>query len=187
MVINLLLSYCYKDEFLLAFFDKNDILILINLINIWYYNLYKLIKNFSLFLKYYFIQYYLILIYNNNYNKFLNKFFYIFFDIKKYILYFIKFVLRRIIKKRRWWKYYYKFGQISYLKVFFFFFAILIFFLMWKRRNTYLKRSFIINIIKLYLLSFMVSSIFVPFFNYSFFSIFLSLIISFYIVFIKLN
>lgn len=188
MVFNtFIIDFLFKDEFILSFFDKNDIILLINLINLLYYNLYKICKNISLSLYFYYIQFYLIFIYNNTSNKFLKNYFYYFFLWKKNILYFCRFILRRIIKKRRWWKYYYKFGHISYLRVGFFLYAILIFFLMWKRRNTYLKRSFIINIIKLYLLSFLISSLLVPFFHYSFLSIFISLTLSFLIIFFRLN
>jgi hypothetical protein len=187
MVISFLIDYILKDEFFLGFFDKNDIVLLINLINLLYYNIYKIIKNISLTLYFYYIQFYLVFIYNNTSNKFLYKFFYYFFLLKKNILYFSRFILRRIIKKRRWWKYYYKFGHISYLRVFIFLYAFLIFILMWKRRNTYLKRSFIINIIKLYLMSFLISSILVPFYHYNFWSILFSLTISFCIIFFRLN
>jgi hypothetical protein len=187
MLITLFIDYFFKEEFVLFFFNKNDILMLINLINLLNYNIYKIIKDFSLFFYVHCIQFYIIFIYNNTYNKFLNNLFYYFFFFKRNILYFGRLILRRIIKKRRWWKYYYKFGHISYLKVFIFLYAFLIFFLMWKRRNTYLKRTFLINLIKLYLLSFMISSILVPFFHYSFLSILFSLTISFFIVFFRLN
>lgn len=187
MFISFFIDYICKEELILEFFDKKDIMLLVNLINLLYYNLYKIIKNISLTFYFYYIQFYLIFIYNNTSNRLLYSFFYYFFLLKKNILYFVRFILRRFIKRRRWWKYYYKFGHISYLRVFVFLYAFLIFFLMWKRRNTYLKRSFIINIIKLYLLSFLISSILVPFFHYSFLSILFSLTISFFIIYFRLN
>jgi len=88
MLLSFFFDYLFKDLYILAFFDKNDILMLLNLLNLFYYNIYKLIKNISLLLYFNFMQLYLILIYNNTYNKFLNTIFYFFFILKKNVLYF---------------------------------------------------------------------------------------------------
>lgn len=198
-------SYCFNDIFkdyfiflfsffninnkfiILDLFSKEDIIIMYNLMIAVYYKIYKFFKNIILYCYFNILQLYMILIYSNTFNKFFSWNLYNFFKLKKKINYIIKFFFRRLFKKRRWWKLYYKFGWISYLKIFFFGYLFLIFFLMLKRRNTYLKRSFFVYLVTYYIMVIMLANVLVPYFEYSFFGIFLCLFISFFAIFFKLN
>jgi hypothetical protein len=83
------------------FVDKNNILFLINILNLFAYSFYKFIKNFSLIMQYYFIKFYIFFIYNNMLNLFFGNFLYYFLVIKNNIAYIYRYFFKRIIKKKR--------------------------------------------------------------------------------------
>jgi hypothetical protein len=170
-----------------VFIDKNNILFLMNILNLLIYTLYKFVKQFTLIIQFYTIQLYLIFIYNNMFNIFFNFFTYHFFTIKHKIAEMYIFFFTRVIKRNRIWKFYYRFYSIDYLKIIFFILFFIIFFLMWKRRNTYLKRTFIYNFSKFYIISLFLCFLIAPLFSNSFLGILISLIAAFLIIFFKLN
>lgn len=189
--INSILLQCTYNllnyEFICNLISKKDILYWLNIYNFIYYLCYKWIKTFLINLYFYMIQFFLIFIYNNMPNKLLVNYIYYYYIIKKFILKCYKYLIMGYIKPLRFWRLYYRFYHISYLKVLFFFLSFIIFFLMWKRRNTYLKRFFIWNILLFYIFSIFISFLLWPLFSNKFLALLISILFSFLIIYLKLN
>ena len=177
----------FLDFFLIGFIDKTYIIILINLLNIFIYSVYKFINIIFINIYFYFMQFYIIFISNTMFNKWSNILIIFFLKLEKNIFETCRYYSKKILKKRRWWKIYYRFYKISYLKFLFFILFFSIFILMWRRRNTYLKRNFIINLMFFYLLSIYIAFILVNIFNSIILGVLLSLFLSFLIIYIRLN
>lgn len=180
-------DFLVGSDLLNSIINKKDILYWFNIWNFINYIFYKWIKTLLINLYCYFIQFLLIIIYNNMFNKYATKFIINFFSLQFFILKIKRFIMLRIIKKTRFFRNYYKFHKIDYLKFLFFIICLIIFFLMWKRRNTYFKRSFIITLAKYYMLTMFLSWMLVPLISNTFIGISLSLLIVFIYIFLKLN
>ena len=175
------------DTYLFGFFDKNSLLNCMNIFNFIKYICYSNIKKIMLYIYYYIIQIFLIVVYNNMPNKFVKIYLNYYYIFKNNILQGKKYIMLGYVKKWRFWRNYYRFYHISYLKILFFFLFFILFILMWKRRNTYLKRAYIWNLILFYIFSVLISFLLWPLFLNKFLSICISLLISFLIIFFRLN
>lgn len=167
--------------------QKDKILYWINIYNFIHYILYKRLKFLMINIYYYFIQMFLLFIYNNMPNFFVGSYIYYYYRVKNTFFYYKKYLSMRFVKPYRFWRIFYRFHHISYLRVLFFILLFILFILMWKRRNTYLKRTIIVNLILFYLFSVMLSYLFWPLFVNKFISICLSLFLAFFLICLKLN
>jgi len=166
------------------FIDKNFIKDILDLIVILKYAFYASFKYLFIQIHYYYLMIYTIFVLPHiPFLLFILKNFYV---IKATLVWYIRY-LKFISKKRKWWKLYYKFHRIYHFKVLFYILFFALFILMWKRRQTYLKRSFIIRLLFYYFLAIYLSDIFVVLFDYSSIGYILALFISFFMVFITLN
>lgn len=182
--INIIELYINFNDIKICFIDKNLIKDIIDFLIVLKYSFYVSFKYLSIQIYYYYLMIYTIFILPHiPFVLFILKYFYI---IKKTLVWYIRY-LKFISKKRKWWKLYYKFHRIYYFKFLFFILFFILFIHMWRRRNTYLKRSIIIRLLVFYFLSLYVSDILIVLFNYSWFSYVLSLLISFLMVYITLN
>lgn len=175
------------EDSVFGIFDKNHCLYYMNMFNFIKYIFYSNIKKIMLYVYYYIIQIFLIIVYNNMPNKFVKDYLYYYYILKQSILQTKKYIMLGYVKKWRFWRNYYRFYHISYLKILFFFLFFILFILMWKRRNTYLKRIYIWNLILFYMFSVIISFFLWPLFLNKFLSICISLLISFFIIFFRLN
>lgn len=167
--------------------NKQSILNWLNILNLLNYLLYKYVKLILINLYCYIIQFYVIIIYRNLPNSFWKIYFEYSIIFRSFILKQKVYLMKRFIKMARFRKSYYRFFSIGYLKIIFFLLFVTIFFLMWKKRTTYLNRSYIIMYIKFYLLSIILCGIMLHIFYSNIVAILLGLIISFLIVFLQLN
>lgn len=167
--------------------NKQSILNWLNILNFLNYLLYKNIKLILINLYCYIIQFYVFIIYRNLPNSFWKIYFNYSLMFENYILKQKTYIMKRFIKIKRLRKSYYRFFSIDYLRIVFFLLFLALLFLMWKKRNTYLKRSYIIMYIKFYLLSIFLCGIMLHLFSSSIIAILLGLIISFVIIFLQLN
>lgn len=171
-------------DFQCFFIDKNFIKDILDFIVIVKYAIYVFFKYISIQIHYYYLIIYTIFVLPHvPFLLFILKYFYV---IKRSVVWYIRY-LKFISKKRKWWKLYYKFHRIYHFKVLFFILFFVLFVLMWRRRHTYLKRSFIIRLVFFYFLAIYLSDIFVVLFDYSTVGYLLALFISFLMVFITLN
>lgn len=176
-----------KIDYLFGFFEKNNLLYFFNIFNFMKYIFYCNIKKVINYIYYYIIQIFLILIYNNMPNKVVNNYLYYYYVLKKNLMQSIKYIMIGYVKKWRFWRSYYRFYHISYLKILFFILFIILFILMWNRKNTYLKRTYIWNFLLFYMLSIFISFLLWPLFVNKCLSIIISLLISFFFIFYRLN
>lgn len=167
--------------------NKQDVLYWLNIYNFLYFTFYKWIKLFWMNISFYLLQFYMIIVYSNMYNKFVNITWVNYFKWKIFIKKWFNVFIKRIIKPSRFHKVYYKFQYIDYLKIVFFILSIILFLLMLRRKTTYLKTRIIMNIILFYVLSILISCILVKLISNSFIAIMLSLLISYLVVFLQLN
>ena len=166
------------------FIDKNFIRDILDFIVIVKYTFYVMWKYITIKVHYYYLMIYTIFVLPHiPFLLFILKYFN---AIKKSLVWYIRY-LKFISKKRKWWKLYYKFHRVSYFKVLFFILFFVLFHLMWRRRQTYLKRTFIFKLILYYFLVIYLSDIFVVLFDYSIIGYLLTLFIPFLIIFITLN
>lgn len=179
--------YILSDDYILLFFEKNQLLYFFNIFNFIKYIFYCNIKKFINYIYYYIIQIFLILIYNNMPNTIANNYIYFYYVLKKKLIQTLKYIMLGYVKKWRFWRSYYRFYHISYLKILFFILFSILFILMWNRKATYLKRTYIWNFILFYMFSIILSFLLWPLFINKFLSIFISLIISFFLIFYRLN
>jgi hypothetical protein len=183
-LINLFDIYITFSDFQCFFIDKNFIKDVLDFIVIIKYALYVFYKYIIIKLHYYYLMIYTIFVLPHvPFLLFILKNFYV---IKKTVVWYIRYI-KLMSKKRKWWKLYYKFHRIHYFKVLFYILFIGLFILMWRRRQTYLKRSFIIRLLLFYFLAIYLSDFFVVLFDYSIIGYFLALFISFLMVYITLN
>lgn len=178
-----------NDIWVLNLFNKQDFIYWINLYNCIKYLCYKKVKYLSLQLYYYIIQSYLFLIFNNMPNKFFS-YIYKGFDtiknvLKNFMIYFLK---NSIIKCGQIiWDFFYRFHNLEYMRFMFFILFFILFFLMWKRRNTYNKRTIILNLFIFYVLATAISLILMPLFYNEFLCIIISLLLAFMYIYLRLN
>jgi len=166
------------------FIDKDLIKDILDLVIIVKYSVYAFFKYISIRIHYYYLMIYTIFVLPHiPFVLFILKYFYVF---KRTAIWYMRY-FKFISKRRKWWKLYYKFHRINYFKVLFFILFFILFWLMWKRKQTYLKRSIIIRLIFFYFLSIYLSDIFVVLFDYSIIGYILALFISFFMIFITLN
>lgn len=166
------------------FIDKSFIKDVLDLIVIFKYTFYVAFKYLYIQIHYYYLMIYTIFILPHiPFLLFILKNFYV---IKASFIWYIRY-LKFMSKKRKWWKLYYKFHRIYHFKVLFFILFFVLFILMWRRRQTYLKRSFIIRLLFYYFLAIYLSDVLVVLFDYSVIGYLLALFISFFLVFITLN
>lgn len=177
------------------FFDINiywiDSNTLINLLHLYYfcsYIIYKYLNLISLNVKIIIFRFYRILIHKNVWIEISFNRTFLLFIYKKIVLIitnYFKSFSKRVIKPRRWWKFYYRFHHLSPFKILFFSLYFILFILMWKRRNTYLKRTFIKYYFFFFLGSIYMSFILNQFFPY--YGSIAAILIAFLFFFCKLN
>lgn len=176
--------------------SKKDIIYWWNIYNFICYLFYKSIHTFLINLYFYIIQFFLIFIYNNMPNKFVqNGIYFIVYQKHKWVVwlkqYFSPLRFRRLrnmsVKLYGYSLIIFKFYYIDYLRILYILLFIYIFYIMWKKRRTYRKLTFVKNGLKFYFLAVFFSSLFVYLFGNTFLSIFTSLILSFFLIWLTLN
>jgi hypothetical protein len=105
----------------------------------------------------------------------------LYFKLKKFLKYNLKFYNKRYFKLRKKYKNYYRFGRINYLKIFFIISLFALFILMWQNRTVYYKIYFLLYPVLFYLLVLNLCIIIVPLFPYRFIGVFLVIFVSFLI------
>ena len=178
----------YINEALLTMLvKKQDVLYWVNIYNFLHYIFLKWIRLALFNLTFYIIQFYIIIIHNHIYPKYVNNIYLNYMKYKKSIQVWYTFLKKRIIKPRKYVRMLYRFYYIDYLKIILLILSITLFMLMWKRKTTYLKRKIFLYLVNFYILSILISTILVHLIPNSFIMIMLSLLISYLIVFLKLN
>lgn len=123
-------------------------------------------------------------IHSNMPNIFLKNYYYIFYKLKKYL----KYIQKRFIKrKKKKIRKYYRFFTIGYLKFILLLLIIVIWYLMRKKHTTYHKYSYILIAVKFFFMSILISGIMLHLCTNQFFSVIISLFLSFMIIYLQLN
>lgn len=185
---NFFIDFYVKDYFLQLFFDKNFLLQVAFLQNLFLISFYKILK--SIFVNFwgYIIHFYWVVFYSQGISNFSLRISRKFIVLKKKAFIYWRYFMKRLLKPRKYYKLFYRFSGIRYLRVFYFLFFLGILLLMWSRRNTYLKRTYIVNYVLFYLLYFyFVGFFFFIFFGKSFYTMFLSLLVSFLLINLRLS
>lgn len=167
--------------------NKQSLLNWLNILNFINFIIYKYIKLLIINISYYIIEFFIIIIYRHMPNGLWTYFWSTFFSYKTILRRYNKYIWLRYIKRKRLRRSYYRFYFIGKFKFFFFFLLILLFIQMFKRHFSYLRRSYFIVYIKFYLLSIIITGILIHLFANNIIGILLGLMISYFIVFIKLN
>ena len=141
----------------------------------------------SLTLIYNIFQLYLICIYNNTFNILNGFYLRNFYKLKNYIEFYLNYFFRKFFKTRNYYKFYYRFFVVDDARFIFYIFFCILFLLMWKRRNTYLIRHFIINLLFFYILGLLACFIIMPFFPNGLIGVIIGYGLIFLIIFIRLN
>jgi len=150
-----------------------------------FYPIYKFFKKFIILLYFNILKLYIIFINDTTFFNLNNTLLILLFKLKKWIIYNLKFYNKSYFKLRRKYKYYYRFGNIGYLKVFFFLTIFLLLILMWKNRTAYYKIYFLLYPVLFYVLVINLCFIIVPFFYYKFIGIFFVIFLLFIIFLLK--
>jgi hypothetical protein len=117
-------------NFIILFYNKYKFIDYYSYIYIHFYFIYKNVKKIIIFLYFNILKLYIIFINDATFFNLNNFLLILFFKLKKLIIYNLKFYNKRYFKLRRKYKNYYRFGKISYLKIFFLLTLLLLFVLM---------------------------------------------------------
>lgn len=145
-----------------------------------FYLLYKIIKNFLIFLYHIVFKIYLIFLNSNASILGQNTFWFSFFlKLKKFIRWLLFYFFKRILKLKKKYRSYYRFYNIAYLKIFLISCLIFFFIILWKNRVVYKRINLLTYIIAYYLLVVYLCFIMIPLFYYNFLGFFFILILSY--------
>jgi hypothetical protein len=173
-------------NYIILFYNKYKFIDYYYYIYISFYPIYKNIKKFTIFLYFNMLKFYIIFINDTIFFSLNNFFLILFYKLKKWIIYNLKFYNKRYFKLRRKYKNYYRFGKISYLKIFFFLTLLLLFVLMWKNRTAYYKRSFLLYPVFFYIFVMILCMLIVPLFYYKFIGVIFVISLVFMIFLLKI-
>ena len=109
----------FLGEFIL-FYNKYKFIDFYYYVYVHFYLVYKFFKKILILIYFNILKLYIIFLNDTMFFSFNNNLFILLFKLKKQIIYTVKISNKVYFKFRRKYKYYYRFGQIGYLRVFFF-------------------------------------------------------------------
>jgi hypothetical protein len=150
------------------------------------YPIYKFFRKIIILLYFNILKLYIIFINDRTFFSLNNFLLILFFKLKKWIIYNLKFYNKRYFKWRKKYKNYYKLGKVKHVKVFFFLTLLLLFVLMWKNRTAYYRIYFLLYPVFFYISVMVLCMIIVPLFYYKFLGVIFIIFLVFMIFLLKI-